>query len=235
LGVLNLKLSQMNNLKFIILNILGICLLAFNSCSKNESPYFDYKNVVQTFNGTAIEYLESQPSGTFDSLLLVINRFPHLKDTLQNQGVTLFAPVNESFASAVKYLNIQRNFEGKNDLNLSTVNQDSLEILISKYIIRGNKTTDDYINERDGITVYSVLFNYPMHIKYVRQSSSGFMSGGASVLNFSNPFGSTFTQDWIITSTQSVNIQTNNATINVLTSIHTFGFDEFTELLNNEL
>ena len=72
-----------------------------------------------------------------------------------------------------------------------------------------------------------------MHIKYSKESSSGYIGGGASTLNFSNPFGSVFTQDWGKTKATTVNIKTNNATINILESIHNFGFKEFTERLNN--
>jgi hypothetical protein len=72
-----------------------------------------------------------------------------------------------------------------------------------------------------------------MHVKYVKLSSSGYVSGGASSLNFSNPFGSVFIDDWITTTANAVNIRTNNATINILTPIHNFGFDEFTLRLND--
>lgn len=223
----------MNNLRFIILSIVGTCLVAFSSCNKNDSPYYDYENVVQSYNGTALEYLKSQPSGTFDSLLLVLDRYPQIQDTLSTQAITLFAPVNANFASAIKYLNITRRAQGKEELYLNTVDIDALEQLICKYIIRGNRNTDDYKGERDGLLLNSIIYNYPMHVKYVQESSSGFMSGGASVLNFSNPFGSVFVKDWIITSTKTVNIKTNNATINILTPIHNLGFDQFTEMLND--
>jgi hypothetical protein len=226
-------MNSLKYIKYVFLCIGAVCLFAFNSCSKSDSPYYDYENVVQSYNGTALSYLKAQPAGTFDSLLVVLDRYPDLADTLQNQTVTLFAPVNENFVAAIKYLNLTRDNEGKAPLYLQDVDEDELEELICKYIIRDNRNTDAYAQERDGLLLTSILYDYPMHVKYVKQSSSGFMSGGASVLNFSNPFGSVFVKDWITTTTNTVNIRTNNATINILTPIHNFGFDEFTERLND--
>lgn len=208
-------------------------IFAITACSKNESPYYDYVNTVQSYDGSAMAYLKSQPKGTFDSLLLVLDRYPDLVDSLENNKLTLFAPVNENFESAIKYLNQKRFAQGKEPLYLNQVDAVQLKMLLCKYIIRGNKTSTAYENERDGLLLNTIVYDYPMHVKYERMSSSGYVSGGASSLNFSNPFGSVFTKDWITTKATTVNINTNNATINILTTIHNFGFDEFTLKLND--
>ena len=211
---------------------LGILCLWFSSCSKSDSPYYDYKNDVQSFNGTTLEYLQAQPSGTFDSLLLVLDRLPDLKDSLNNSQVTLFAPVNLNFAAAMKYLNLERRQLGEPELSLSTVDAQQLDTLVARYIIRGVKTTDDYIPELDGLLLTSIAYNYPMHVRYVKLSASGFESGGASAVDFSNPFGSNINKDWITTRATTVNIKTTNGTINILSAIHSFGFGEFTDRMN---
>lgn len=224
----------MNSLKYIKYAFLGIIVLgSISSCSKSDSPYYDYVNTVQSYDGSAMDYIKAQPSGTFDSLLLVLARYPDLTDSLQNAQVTFFAPVNKNFEAAVKYLNIKRIAEGKELLYLNDVDQDQLEEMLCKYILRGNRNTDAYINERDGVLLRSLVYGYPMHVKYIKLSSSGYVSGGASSLNFSDPFGSVFVQDWITTVATTVNIKTNNATINILTPLHNFGFDEFTLRLND--
>lgn len=212
---------------------LALVLLGMYACTKSDSPYYNYENKVQSFNGSALGYLQAQPQGTFDSLLVVLERFPDLKDSLTTEQVTLFAPVNRNFETAIKYLNIRRKLEGKDALFLNDLDIDGLEEIVCKYIIRGNRTTDAYVNSSDGVIAQSILFDYPMHIKYSKESSSGYIGGGASTLNFSNPFGSVFTQDWGKTKATTVNIKTNNATINILETIHNFGFKEFTERLNN--
>lgn len=223
----------MKRILFVKISILNLCLFIFSACTKNDSPYYDYVNSVQTYDGSALDYLQSQPEGTFDSLLLILDRYPHLQDSLKNQQLTLFAPTNENFAASIKYLNIERKRLGRQELSLSTVDGDMLEKLLCKYIVRGNRNTDAYVDERDGLLVSTLIYGYPMHIQYLKKSSSGFLKGGASVLNYSNPFGSVFTKDWITTTTKTVNINTNNATVNILTTIHNFGFDEFTKYLNN--
>ncbi|WP_140938101.1 hypothetical protein [Sphingobacterium lumbrici] len=226
-------MNSFKHIKYIVFLVGTISCLGLGSCSKSDSPYYDYENTVQSYNGSALDYLKAQPAGTFDSLLLVLERYPDLADTLQNAQVTLFAPVNKNFEAAVKYLNITRSNQGKEPIYLNDANGFLLEQLICKYIIRGNRDTEAYINERDGILLTSIIYEYPMHVKYVKLSSSGFVSGGASSLNFSNPYGSVFTQDWVTTIANTVNIKTNNATINILTPIHNFGFDEFTLRLND--
>lgn len=213
--------------------ILGLIFLCLNACKKSDSPYYDYVNTIQTFDGTALEYLKAQPTGTFDSLLLVLDRLPFLQEALSNDKITLFAPVNKNFDAAVKYLNIKRKQEGKAPVYLADADITMLEEMICKYVIQGNRTTEDYIKDIDGIALRSVKYDYPMHVRYTKLSSAGYVGGGPTALKFSDTFDSIFTTDWITTTADAVNIKTNNATINILTPIHIFGFDEFTFRLNN--
>lgn len=212
--------------------LLGLICLCVGACKKNDSPYYDYVNTVQTFNGTAMDYFKAQPSGTFDSLLLVLDRYPALETALTNAPLTVFAPVNKNFEAAVKYLNLKRKKEGKAPIYLADADEFELYDMMSKYIIKGNRTTDAYINSADG-SLFNSIEDYPMHIKYTKSSSAGYVKGGPAVLNFSDTKGSIFNIDWVITTTNAVNIKTNNATINILSAVHNFGFDEFTNRLNN--
>ncbi len=220
------KLYKINLL--LLSAVLGIYLSA---CKKSDSPYYSYTNTVQNFKGSAIDYLKSKPN-TFDSLLLVLNRFPEIKDSLTNKPVTLFAPVNENFAAAVKYLNQTRKAEGKTPIYLSNADPTELLFMLSKYIIRGNNSTDSYAGSVDGIALNTVLSNYPMHIKAIKENASGFVGGGATTLEYSDMFGSSIQLNWVTTNTNAINIKTNNATINILTPLHNFGFDEFTYRLD---
>lgn len=212
----------------LLLAVMGIYLSA---CKKSDSTYYDYTNTVQTFKGSAMDYLKSKPN-TFDSLLLVLNRFPFVKDSLTNQKITLFAPVNENFAASVKYLNQTRKAAGKPPVYLSTADPDELLYMLCKYIIRGNRTTDAYINSVDGFALNTIGINYPMHIKAVKSNASGYVGGGSTTLEYSDMYGSTIKLAWITTKTEAVNIKTDNATINILTPLHNFGFDEFTARLD---
>ncbi len=223
-----MKMKLYKRSLLLLLVVIGIYLSA---CKKSDSPYYDYSNTVQTYNGSAMDYLRSKPN-TFDSLLLVLDRFPFLKDSLTNQKVTLFAPVNENFAASVKYLNQTRKAAGKAPIYLRTADPLQLLFMLSKYIIRGNRTTDAYAGNIDGVSLNTVLSSYPMHIKAVKANASGFVGGGATSLEYSDMYGSTIQLNWVTTNTNAINIKTNNATINILTPLHNFGFDEFTYRLD---
>jgi hypothetical protein len=212
----------------LLLALMGIYLSA---CKKNDSLYYDYTNTVQTYKGTAMDYLKSKPN-TFDSLLLVLDRFPALKDSLTNQKVTLFAPVNENFAASVKYLNQVRKAGGRSPIYLRTADPVELEFMLSKYIVRGNLSTATYTSTVDGVSLNTIDSNYPMHVKAIKADASGFVGGGATTLEYSDMFGSTIRLNWVTTIANAVNIKTNNATINILTPLHSFGFDEFTYRLD---
>jgi hypothetical protein len=125
-----------------------------------------------------------------------------------------------------------RKSAGKTPVYLATADINELGYMLCKYIIRGNRTTDAYVNSVDGVLVRNIVIDYQMHIRYVKQSSAGYVSGGPATLNFSDTYGSIFTNTWVTTTTNAVNIKTNNATINILTPIHNFGFDEFTYRLD---
>ncbi len=226
-------INMNKNKRSITVSMFLSLLLGLVACSKENSPYYAYENKVQSYDGSAMQYILSQPEGTFDSLLVVMDRLPKLKDSLENQQLTFFAPINENFKAAIKYLNIKRQMKGKSALYLKDVNIDQLDTLVCKYFIRGKFSTDAYISSSDGVDVASIAYDYPMHIKYVKMSSSGYQQGGASTLEFSDTFGSSFTKDWVTTKANTVNINTNNATINILDPIHNFGFDEFTTRMDN--
>lgn len=218
-----------------IINILYLVIVSavLSSCSKSDSPYYEYENELQVYNGNALQYLQAQPSGTFDSLLVVLNRLPDLMDSLENQKITLFTPINKNFEYSIKYLNIKRKNAGKTPKYLADLDIDQLDTMICKYIIRGEFVTDNYLEDVDGLLLRTIETGYPMHIRYEKMSSSGFVGGGASTLIFSETFGSSFTKDWVRTKASTVNIRTNNAVINVLDAVHTFGFDEFTRQFEN--
>ncbi|GAA4198832.1 hypothetical protein GCM10022289_08230 [Pedobacter jeongneungensis] len=217
--------------KHSLLLLVAVTGIYFSACKKSDSPYYDYTNTIQTFKGSAMDYLKSKPN-TFDSLLLVLDRFPALKDSLTNQKVTLFAPVNENFAASVKYLNQVRKAGGRTPVYLKTADPVELEFMLSKYIVRGNLTTGTYASTVDGISVTAIDGGYPMHVKAIQADASGFVGGGATTLEYSDMFGSTIKLNWITTTTNAVNIKTNNAIINILTPLHNFGFDEFTYRLD---
>ncbi|WP_421940409.1 hypothetical protein [Pedobacter sp.] len=232
--VVNHKMKMINiKIKFLQLPIMLLALigLTFTACKK-DSEYYDYENKVKEFNGTVLQYLTAQPANTFDSLLLVINRLPDLKDTLNNQSITFFAPTNASFQAAIKNLNILRKDQGKTPLYLKDCDVKELEILTSRYIIRGSRTTDSYAPFADGILFASVKYAYPMHIQYDKLNASGFVEGGPQSIIYSDPKNNIFEKYWQRSNTNAVNIKAKNGVINVLAPLHDYGFNEFVSRVN---
>lgn len=207
-----------------------IVLSAFTACKK-DSIYYDYENTIKEFDGTALQYLQAQQN-TFDSLLLVLDRLPALKDSLTNRSVTLFAPTNQSFQAAIKNLNIERKAQGKGALYLKDCDLNELDILTTRYILRGAKTTDVYAPFADGLNINSIKYEYPMHVQYNKLNASGFVAGGPQSIIFSDPKGSIFERNWENANTNAVNIKTKNAIVNILAPLHDYGFNEFVIRVN---
>lgn len=212
-----------------IFAVLTIGLL-MASC-KEEEDYSNYKSKTGSFNGSALEFLQTQQSGTYDSLLLVLDLLPDLKDSVDKEQITIFAPTNASFEIAISRLNLQRNKEGKSPIYLNGCDKIQLDSLVSRYMFKGQKFTDDFKVATDGILLRCLKSNYLMHALYQKQNASGFVNGGPSTIIYSDPKGSSFVKYWERTKTVSVNIKTNNAVVNVLEP-HEFGFNEFIDRMN---
>lgn len=211
--------------------ILALISISLTACKK-DSTFYNYESNVKEFNGTVIQYLEAQPPNTFDSLLLVLNRLPDLKDTLTNKNITLFAPTNASFQAAIKNLNILRRTQGKTPLYLKDCDLNALDTLTSRYIVRGNRTTDAYAPFADGILYVTVKHAYSMHIQYNKLNASGFVVGGPQSIIYSDPKNNIFKKYWERSNTNAVNIKAKNGVVNILTPLHDYGFNEFVSRVN---
>lgn len=205
----------------------AICVL---SC-KDESPYYNVENKLQQFDGNALAYLQTN-APTYDSLLKVLERLPDLKDTLQNQQVTLFAPTNENFTVALKNLNFYRKQAGKTLINLENADLNQLDTMICKYIVKKQYLTDDFKAFLEGIYVRSIKVGEQMHIEYGKENASGYVGGGAQVVKYSDTKSGFVRAYWERSETTAVNIKTNNAVIYVISPMHNFGFNEFDKRLN---
>lgn len=212
-------------MKFRIISLL-CCLLAV-SCAK-DNGFYKHELQKTRFDGTIYEYLKSKP-GVYDSLIKVIDRVG-LDQVLTNDGVTIFAPTNESFKLAIENLNnIRRKAEQPNEF-LANVKYDHLDTMMSQYIIRG-KYTGDSLENQDGAFFYDFRHGHRMHGKLVESYSSGYIYGGPSVIEFSDTKASPFVRNWVTASTASINIETNNGVVHVLSPEHVFGFNDFVERL----
>ncbi|WP_214072484.1 hypothetical protein [Mucilaginibacter sp. dw_454] len=215
----------------------------FQTGCKPEKGDYNSTPVVNTSNLTTYDYLKSK-TGVYDSLTMLVDKFPGMKTILVDSSVTLFAPSNASFQLAVSNLNTLLKSKGQPPLYLSQIvagsvgltnasdidkaRRDSmaLDTLVSKYIIRGLYVANDFA-VGDGLTINSVRGGYPMHGQRVFANAEGFENGGVETINFADTKRSLFTAFWSIAQTTSVNIKTKNGYVHLLGNDHVFGFDDY--------
>lgn len=219
--------------------LIGIVLLSIicinSSCSKQDSPYYDYQNTTTNFNGNIYEFLQSQ-KGVFDSLLKVIDATPGFKDTLSNgKNLTFFAPPNNCFTNALDNLNAYfATFTGITGYKFPPVylnNIDTMpdiDTLMARYIFNGSYPTDSLIvYGTDGLTLSSLKYEYKMNLAYQRNTATGYQNGGPQFINFTDLDNSLSSAFWVTVPTISVNIKTNNGIVHILKDSHSFGFNDF--------
>ncbi|TWF35696.1 fasciclin domain-containing protein [Chitinophaga polysaccharea] len=217
----------MMTVKNLCVLILTIVLLT-TACRKDGGDY-SYSNTQRSFPGNTYEYLKSN-TGRFDSLLLVLDRL-HLSDTLKTGKYTLFAPTNTSFRFVLENLNAIRKSRQLPPVYLLQADVAQLDTMMTKYILRQVFNTND-MNYADGISMYTVKYNYPMNGRRRTTNAEGLIGGGPSYLEYSDTRNSKYNRDWVTTTTQSVNLVTTTGIVHVLREDHAFGFDEFILRLN---
>lgn len=218
----------MKLLKLSTLNIIALAVFCLSSCKKGNDYYYNYNDEASVYDGTILKYLESKPE-TYDSLLLVLDRFPSIREALDSdETFTLFAPTNRSFEIAVDALNTTRALTNKQPLYLEDVPGNDLDSLVSRYIFESELDIDELKPFIDGLNIDSYKYGYRMHAQYNVLSASGLINGGQQQIIFSDVNNSIFQRYWQNINTSAVNIKTKNGVIHVLASGHDFGFNKFT-------
>jgi hypothetical protein len=211
--------SLENTYRLLVIGILGFMF----ACS-NDGGHYQDKVLDKKFTGDTYEYLKSKP-GLFDSLVTVIDRLG-LEKTLRDSNITLFALDNQSFRLALNNLNNIRKLTEKKPVSLANVKYKHLDTLMTQYIIRGRYMSDSLLNQ-DGLKVFGIKYGYPMQTSLNKLSSSGVSDGGPRVIDLFDTRRSPFRRNWVGASTSSINIETSNALVHVLSTDHIFGFNDF--------
>lgn len=223
-------INFMKSIRTYLTLLLGSSIVfMLGSCEQGDEYYAEYQNESKVYPGTVLDYLESQ-NGVYDSLLLVLDRLPALRDSLKNESkqLTLFAITNRSFALAVDALNTTRKLTNKTPLYLEDVKRNELDSLMSRYIFSLELSAANLKPFIDGQTIKSVQYGYEMHAQYRVLNASGMVGGGQQQILFSDVNNSIFQRYWQRINTSAVDIRTQNGIIHVLTAGHDFGFNKFT-------
>lgn len=201
------------------------------SCNKPDGPYYNYVNQVHIYQGNSMNFLSSQP-GVYDSLLLILDRLPDIRDSIASEDVTLVAATNKSFETAIKNLNALREVQGKSPLYLNTVDSAELDTIMARYVLRGSVTTEEVAKYVDGISGFGIKYDNEMNLQYQKTSADGAELSGPQLLFISDMKGSPYVVNWVRSSTASVNLFTDNGVVHSLVPSHEFGFGEFSIRLN---
>lgn len=209
-----------------------VLLLSIASCKKGNTYYEDFQVKYTEFDGTSLEFLESQGS-TYDSLLLVLERVPSVRAKLKDPTakITFFAMTNSSFTNALDAMNGVRKAGNRSPLYLEDIPQLVLDSLTYHYAFDGIYDTP-YLHDLVEGKVIKALDNYDMTLKYKVTSASGIIGGGQQQIILSDMNKSIFQRYWQESATSVVNIRTHNGMLHVLAPSHNFGFSKLAKLLN---
>lgn len=214
----------------------------FQAGCKREEGFYDTEVLETSTDLDTYEYLKSKP-GKYDSLIYLIDKLG-IEQELRTGEVTLFAPPNETFQTAMNNLNDARTATGKSatfltelisgklgkvttrDKKKGEADSAHIDTMVSRYIVKGIKPVSDFALG-DGQSLFSIRGNYPMHGQRIYADAQGYQNGGSEVIEFSNTKRSIFVSRWSKTTTTSVNIRTKNGMVHLLRPDHVFGFDEF--------
>ncbi|TDG36222.1 hypothetical protein EZJ43_09470 [Pedobacter changchengzhani] len=125
--------------KFLFLMLIAATMLAFG-CKKY---YFDGGLHQANYSGNMLQYLQSNPA-MFDSTVRVIN-LAGMKDVIEKEQVTFFAPPSGSIFKTIKRLNQYLKFKGKDTVSkLEQIKPEVWRNTLAEYVFKGKNLLKDY-------------------------------------------------------------------------------------------
>ncbi|HLT86211.1 MAG TPA: hypothetical protein VKZ57_01400 [Sphingobacterium sp.] len=212
-----------------------VCLFVLNSCKQGDDYYYNYQAQEKMHDGTIYNYIINQ-KGVYDSLAVLLERVPELKQKLDDPqlDLTFFVINNRSFALALENLNVARRQNNRQPLYLEDIPLNYLDSLAYRYTFDEAYNAVAFEGYVDGEELFSSKFEYPMNVKYIRGASSGLVDGGQQVLELSDRNRSNYTRYWNTTETALVDLYAKNGIIHTLVPRHEFGFGKLVNYLSNK-
>ncbi|WP_018627478.1 hypothetical protein [Niabella aurantiaca] len=210
--------------------ILFTTIVAMTSCKKQY--YFDSGLSTPTFDGSMLEYLESNPF-LFDTLVSVI-RMAGLENYFKDSAFTFFVPADSSIRSSLQYFNLQLKLEGKDTIRkISDVKPEFWRSTLMMYMYRSVRGLEDYpqldVNNKQAFPGEFVrsMSGKIMNIGTIFTDARGIKYKGFRFLNLSFvPNEAAPYNSWFLGPVATCNIKPRNGIAHVLVyPVHFFGFD----------
>ena len=210
-----------------------VVILGAVGCQKKD--YFTNTGKHEpNFGGSVLSYLKSKPE-YFDSVVKII-RLAGMEQVFDKEDITFFAPADSSVNNTLRFLNIILRNQGKKEVtNLDQIKPEVWREQLSRYIIKGKKSMNDFpqidpgnlsafpgqiYSSYDGrIMNIGVIYNDAGGVKYAgyRQLTIAYIPSASTPLDY---------RSWYSASVASVNIAPTNGYVHALRyTFHNFGFD----------
>jgi hypothetical protein len=213
-----------------LLHLAGILLLVgllMSACKKDY--YIDGGLADPHYNGTIYDYLVKNPY-LFDTIALIVEK-AGLKEMLQSDSVTFFAPTDQSIGNAMAMLNEYRYIMVEDSAQISDIPGSVWRQFLMRYIMKGKHTANQFarvdpnnVYAYPGIN-YVMADGYILNIGLIYQDYNGVEAVGARALRLTD-----ITYDPVTfrnnpsVMVASSDIQPTNGVIHALNIKHTFGF-----------
>ncbi|MGO4290931.1 fasciclin domain-containing protein [Chitinophaga sp. RAB17] len=213
-----------------LLPLAGILLLVglfISACKKDY--YIDGGLADPHYNGTIYDYLVKNPY-LFDTVAFIVEK-AGMKDMLQNDSVTFFAPTDQSIGDALRALNELRYRMVEDSAQLSDIPGSVWRDFLLRYIMKGKHTANQFARvdpanwyAYPGIN-YVMANGYILNIGLQYQNYNGVEAVGARILLLTDiTFDPVTFRNNPYVNVASSDIQPTNGVIHALNIRHTFGF-----------
>ena len=213
-----------------LLPLAGILLLIglfIPACKKDY--YVDGGLADPHYNGTIYDYLVKNPY-LFDTVAYVVEK-AGLKDMLQNDSVTFFAPTDQSIGDALADLNEYRYNNVEDSVHLPDIPGEVWRKFLLRYILKGKHTANQFaridpanVYAYPGIN-YVMAGGYILNIGLVYKDYNGVGAVGARLLLLTDiTFDPVTFKNNPYVYVSSSDIQPTNGVIHALNVRHPFSF-----------
>jgi len=213
--------------------ICSVLLIAMLASCKNDDYYQDGGKANPKFNGTVLQYLESNPA-KFDTLVQIV-KLAGLEDVFNKEDITFFAPTDEVIRRTIGTVNRTLNDPYKNRLNqvLFDLGKDTIKTFsdvpstiwrkyLLRYVFKGKSVLKDYPQLDFGLTeLYPGGFfrgynNDLCNIGVVYNSTNGVKYTGYRQLSISFIRDSSTPENIIPAAVATSDVQPTNGVVHVL-------------------